>query len=292
MRKMILSLSLIGLLSVTAQANFELGGIKFDKIPLQVKSLSVSNGGTIEDSEALKDGVGVKIIAFETENMPNFKKMNRALLGSKEGETLKEALPELFAKKNNAKREDISIKCYGAEIGIEIDGYLVVDNSTIGKNLSRADTLCTSNVTDMSRLFRGKDYFNKDISKWDTSNVTDMSYMFWKDTNFNQPIGSWDVSKVKNMYGMFYKDNRFNQPLNNWNVSSVLNMRALFDDTTDFNQPLDKWDTSNVVTMKYMFYKAKSFNQDLSMWNTAKILDSDDFDFFADKWEDKNKIQF
>ena len=36
------------------------------------------------------------------------------------------------------------------------------------------------------------------ISSWDTSEVTDMSFLFKEATSFNQPIGDWDVSNVNN----------------------------------------------------------------------------------------------
>ena len=82
----------------------------------------------------------------------------------------------------------------------------------------------TSEVTDMSGLFRGFDFsdesnpeptfmrnFNEDISKWDTSNVTNMKYMFYYAFSFNQPIGEWDTCNVTDMGQMFYFAMNFNQ---------------------------------------------------------------------------------
>ena len=63
----------------------------------------------------------------------------------------------------------------------------------------------TSNVTNMSSMFRLNDGFNKDISYWDTSNVTNMGSMFNGATAFNNggnnTINNWDTSSVTSMYG-------------------------------------------------------------------------------------------
>ena len=37
----------------------------------------------------------------------------------------------------------------------------------------------TSKITDMTNLFKNKEYFNQDISRWDTSSVKYMDYMFF-----------------------------------------------------------------------------------------------------------------
>ena len=57
--------------------------------------------------------------------------------------------------------------------------------------------VCTTQITNMSNLFKDKHSFNDDISNWDVSNVTNMNYMFKNARAFNQDISSWDVSNVK-----------------------------------------------------------------------------------------------
>jgi len=55
----------------------------------------------------------------------------------------------------------------------------------------------TSQITDMSVLFKGMEKFNGDISEWNVSNVTDMESMFRYCKSFNQDISKLDVSKVE-----------------------------------------------------------------------------------------------
>ncbi|WP_039991620.1 BspA family leucine-rich repeat surface protein, partial [Vibrio azureus] len=56
--------------------------------------------------------------------------------------------------------------------------------------------LCTSHVTDMSDLFAKDQYFNQDISRWDTSRVTNMDRMFSGAKRFDQDLTHWDVKRV------------------------------------------------------------------------------------------------
>src|SRR5574344_1420583 len=99
-----------------------------------------------------------------------------------------------------------------------------------------------SRIKDMSEVFyaNGNNYFNGDISKWNTSNVTDMSDMFIG-SHFNGDISKWNTSNVRNMCGMFtYSD--FNQDISKWNTSKVTDMSDMFM-FSHFNQDISKWNT-------------------------------------------------
>ena len=111
----------------------------------------------------------------------------------------------------------------------------------------------TGQVTSMSNLFRFKN-FNDDISYWDTSNVTDMSTMFKDNDIFGQDLGTWDVSNVTNMKEMF-RGSRFlnNNSITAWDVSNVTDMVMMFKDSNDFNQDISVWNTSSVTTYTRMF---------------------------------------
>ena len=131
----------------------------------------------------------------------------------------------------------------------------------------------TSNVTDMSDMFRGATRFNQPIGNWDTSKVTNMSHMFAGAESFNQPIGNWDTSKVTSMNGMFSQAKSFNQPIGNWDTSKVTGMNGMFYGATSFNQPIGNWNTSIVTDMSEMFYDAKSFNKSIGNWDTSGVSD-------------------
>ena len=58
-------------------------------------------------------------------------------------------------------------------------------------------------VTDMSRLFKDNDNFNKNISEWDVSNVETMKSMFEGAKKFYVDLRKWDVGKVEKMSETF-----------------------------------------------------------------------------------------
>lgn len=59
--------------------------------------------------------------------------------------------------------------------------------------------LCTTGITDMSRLFRNCATMNEDISMWDVSDVVNMDQMFDGATSFNQYLGRWNVRSVSSI---------------------------------------------------------------------------------------------
>jgi surface protein len=123
----------------------------------------------------------------------------------------------------------------------------------------------------------------------DTSNLTDMSYMFRNADDLTGDLGNWDVSNVKNMRYMFNGANMMNPDLSNWNVAGVEDMRYIFYEAYDFNSDISDWDTSGIISrfgLDGMFYKASSFNQDLSLWCVSIATEGKPgaFDSGADAW--------
>ena len=203
----------------------------------------------------------------------------------------------------------ITVKCSNANVGDTgvLNGkvYEVVDNASLRTKAYNDEDLtcvCTSRVTEMYELFKGKISFNSDITFWDTSNVVDMfemfagassfnqdigiwdtssliktTNMFLNATSFNQNIGDWNTSNINDMFGMFNGASSFNQDIGNWNTSSVtFPMTLMFAGASSFNQDIGNWDTSNVNNMFGMFNGATSFNQDIGNWDTSKVTDMRD----------------
>ncbi|MFN1533933.1 BspA family leucine-rich repeat surface protein [Vibrio jasicida] len=86
---------------------------------------------------------------------------------------------------------------------VQEDELFVVVNDTLIRNsdyrqnfLDGNILLCTTHVTDMSDLFAKNQYFNQDISRWDTSSVTNMERMFSGAKRFNQDLTHWNVKRV------------------------------------------------------------------------------------------------
>lgn len=150
----------------------------------------------------------------------------------------------------------------------------------IGKHLFNLHTttltvpsILPPHVTTTEEMFKGADYFDQDISTWDTINVTNMASMFAGCLSFGKPLSAWNTSNVTDMSYMFHHCADFISSVANWNTSNVTSMRGMFINTASYNQPMNTWDTSKVVDMAYMFQGCSSFNQDIYLWNTAQVTD-------------------
>ena len=125
--------------------------------------------------------------------------------------------------------------------------YIIISRQQLRSKIVNGEDvtkICTSRLFYLSGMLRGMQYFNQNISHWDTSNVINMNLMFFGATSFNQDIGSWDTSDVINMEGMFIEANVFNQDLTGWCVSSITsepNRFATSSALTDANKPV--WGT-------------------------------------------------
>ena len=181
----------------------------------------------------------------------------------------------------------VTCMCPNAAVGTTglVDNVMYTKRTKGEITAENAAFTCTSDIEDMSSLFKDKNTFNEDISTWDVSTVTNMGSMFFNAFAFNQDISNWDVNKVTNMRQMFRKAEAFNQPIGDWDVSNVTDMYAMFVSTQVFNQPIGNWDVSRVINMKFMFSNAGVFNQDINTkevtvnevsytaWDVSKVAD-------------------
>ena len=114
------------------------------------------------------------------------------------------------------------------------------------------DKLDTSNVTNMSMMFRGCNTLTSlDVSGFVTSNVTNMSMMF----NFCNALTSLDVS--------------------GFDTSSVTNLSAMFSGCNTLTSlDVSGFNTSNVTRIDTMFANCNALTSlDVSGFNTSKVTD-------------------
>jgi len=150
------------------------------------------------------------------------------------------------------------------------------------------DSLDTSDITDMYRLFYECSSLNGDIKFSDTSNVTNMTYMFRGCTVFNGNVTSLNTSNVTTMAGMFYSCIAFNKPVNTFDTSKVENMYALFYNCSNFNQDVFNFNTSKVTNMSYMFSDCSNFNQDISSWDISNVTTMEEMLTGCTSWSTAN----
>ncbi len=165
--------------------------------------------------------------------------------------------------------------CFAINWGGSAYSSLVNSNSSISN-------WQTSNIEDMTAMFRGCENFDVDISNWNVSNVRFMVAMFEYCIIFNQDISGWNVSSVEDMSFMFYNAWVFNQYLGLWNTSSVYGMSYMFSSAYQFGADfingnpnpilteINNWDVSNVLTMQSMF-EFSGFNETLNSWDVSNV---------------------
>ena len=174
------------------------------------------------------------------------------------------------------------------------------------QRLSGFETIDTSKVTNMHRLFKGVTFLHDsttgavmtvDLSNWDTSKVTDMSEMFndirgpsERYIGTHGPIaltglGSWNTSRVTNMSNMFVAGKRkeyendgtfsFNFNIDNWNFSSVANASNMFgrsaDEGSSWHVPLFS-NISNVGSIFFQEYPNILGKDWSSLWNAERTF--------------------
>ncbi|EMF0509080.1 BspA family leucine-rich repeat surface protein [Enterococcus hirae] len=134
-------------------------------------------------------------------------------------------------------------------------GNTSADKPTNVTEIEGLSQLDTSNVTDMSKMFKGMSSITSlDVSGFDTSKVTNMQHMFSGMSSVTSlDVSGFDTSNVTDMANMFR------------GMSSVTSL-----DVSGF-------DTSNVTTMENIFYNISSVTSlDLSVFDTSNVTTMQD----------------
>ena len=142
-----------------------------------------------------------------------------------------------------------------------------------GSNLTNLDlsSFNTSSVTNMNSMF----YFNKseniNLSGLNTRNVVDMSSMFAYSEFISLDLSSFNTPKVTNMNNMFNGSKATLINLSSFNTRNVTNMSSMFSSIQATELDLSSFNTSNVTDMSYMFSNSQVTELDLSNFDTSKV---------------------
>ena len=142
------------------------------------------------------------------------------------------------------------------------------------------ENLNTSNVTDMSGMFRGcKSLQSIDLKNFDTRNVEDMSKMFEECYALQTlDLSSFNTEKVTTMASMFENCYQSLAHINvsSFNTSNVTDMRKMFESCMVLKVlDLSSFNTSNVTNMRSMFSENSALTTIYvsDKWSTAKVED-------------------
>ena len=131
----------------------------------------------------------------------------------------------------------------------------------------------TSNVTNMSYMFRSAKVNVLDVSNFDTSNVTNMSYMFMgSQASEINGLTSFNTSRVADMSYMFQNAYATMLDVSNFDTSNVTNMVNMFSNSLATEiKGLSNFKTSKVTDMSNMFYYSHANSLNLNGFDTSNV---------------------
>ena len=132
-------------------------------------------------------------------------------------------------------------------------------------------TFNSTNVTNMSGMFKDTKARSINLTSLNTSKVINMKSMFEGSNATSLNLNSFNTTNVVNMISMFQNSKATSLSLTRFNTKYVKDMTNMFSGSAATSINVSSFNTSNVASMSGMFSSTKATTLDLSSFNTSKV---------------------
>ena len=132
-------------------------------------------------------------------------------------------------------------------------------------------TFNSTNVTNMSGMFKDTKARSINLTSLNTSKVINMRSMFEGSNATSLNLNSFNTTNVVNMISMFQNSKATSLSLTSFNTKYVKDMTNMFSGSAATSINVSNFNTSNVASMGGMFSSTKATTLDLSSFNTSKV---------------------
>ena len=132
-------------------------------------------------------------------------------------------------------------------------------------------TFNSTNVTNMSGMFKDTKARSINLTSLNTSKVINMKSMFEGSNAISLNLNSFNTTNVVNMISMFQNSKATSLSLTRFNTKYVKDMTNMFSGSAATSINVSSFNTSNVASMSGMFSSTKATTLDLSSFNTSKV---------------------
>ena len=132
-------------------------------------------------------------------------------------------------------------------------------------------TFNSTNVTNMSGMFKNTKARSINLTSLNTSKVINMRSMFEGSNATSLNLNSFNTTNVVSMISMFQDSKATSLSLTSFNTKNVKDMTNMFSGSAATSINVSSFNTSNVASMDGMFSSTKATTLDLSSFNTSKV---------------------
>jgi len=132
-------------------------------------------------------------------------------------------------------------------------------------------SLNTSKVTNMISMFEGSNAISLNLNSFNTTNVVSMISMFQNSKATSLSLTRFNTKNVKDMTNMFSGSAATSINVSSFNTSNVRGMGWMFQSSKATTLNLNNFNTSNVSNMQSMFESSSATTINISNFNTSKI---------------------